>query len=350
MRNITFFLSFLALLSFATHLCARSGLRKQDPLCPFITTRWADDTKYYRLRDSHFEVTPLFHLYDKAHFDAHQLPTGQISFRNDPAHSVSGANLSDMIENLLKEIYDGKTRYTNFEILKNRDFNVKKEAGLLVVRCKKYPFVIKLFMETPRSFIRPYHKGFEPACFFIIGGGSTRHFIGFTRVKNLYAIQKRLKKSPYWAERVDVPRKWFWEPKKPKKLEITGYNIGGHNQLTINVPGIYAIVTDEIKAERSFSLFNSEDRKTAIDICNYLLCRIDPHIANFLVEKETGKVLIIDTEHFPSLVGFKKRPRITSYTSWYLHLFVKFIQDRFCRTKKDRHNLQLHPTPPFSMP
>ncbi len=330
---------------------ARSALRKRDPLCPSITTRWAgQNSKTYFLRDSNLEITPIFHLYDQVFFEENLLPPGQISFRHDTQHSVSGKELSGMIENLLQEVYRGKKTYTNFEVLKNRDFNVSKQAGLLVVRCKKYPFVVKLFMETPRSFIRPYNKGFEPACFFIIGGGATRHFIGFTRVKNLHAIQKRIKKSPYWSERVDTPRKWFWQPEKPKTLEITGYNIGGYEKLTVNVPGVYAIVTDEVKFERDFSIFSAEDRAIAIDLCNYLLCRIDPHITNFLIEKDTKKIAIIDTEHFPSLVGFKKRPRITSYTSWYLHLFFKFIKDRFCRTKKDRRNLQLHPTPPFSMP
>ncbi len=205
-------------------------------------------------------------------------------------------------------------------------------------------------METPRSFIRPYNKGIEPACIFVIGGGATRHFLGFTRIKNVHVMRKRLQSNPHWSKRTDIPRKWFWLPKEKETMNLTGYKIGGHEKISLDVPGIYALVTDEIQAERSFSIFKHEDRKTAIDLCNFLLCRIDPHIDNFMIEKETGKIVIIDTEHFPSLAGFKKRPRITSYTSWYLHLFTKCVKNLFFMTKRQRRNLQLHPVPPFSMP
>lgn len=349
MQKVKLHLSILALF-FSFSACARNPLRKPDPLCPFITTRWKNDTQFYKLRDSHLEITPLFHLYDESYFEKNLLPKKSITFRNNETKSVSGQIISDLIEELLAEVYAKKKQYKNFEVLKNRDFNSHKHAGLLVVRCKKYPFVVKLFMETPRSFIRPYNKGFEPACFFIIGGGATRHLIGFTRVRNLKTITKRIQKNPHWSKRIDVPRKWFWKPKKFQSIELCGYNIGGHKKICKDIPAVYAIVTDEIKAVRKLSIFNKEDRKTAIDLSNYLLCRIDPHIENFLIEQATGKIIIIDTEHFPSLVGFKKRPRITSYTSWYLHLFFKFIKNRFGRSKKTRHNLQLHPRPPFSMP
>lgn len=350
MKKIKLSLIFFLTLTHFQSSFSRSALRKPDPCCPVITTQWVNGTKLYQLGDSHLEINSLFHLYDENNFMENILPPGHISFRHNPQKSVQGKELSDMIEELLIEIRQGKKKYTNFTILKNRDFNVKKQAGLLVVKCNKYPFVVKLFMETPRSFIRPYNKGFEPACFFIIGGGATRHFIGFTRVKNVNLIRKRIKNNPHWSKRVEIPRKWFWLPKKDQKIELTGYNIGGHEKISIEFPSVYAVVADEIHVERKFSIFNREDRKTAIDLSNFLLCRVDPHIENFLIEKETGKIMIIDTEHFPSLVGFKKRPRITHYTSWYLHLLFKFIKDRFFRTKKERRNLQQHPTPPFSMP
>jgi hypothetical protein len=350
-QKIMLFFTLFSCFAFLNESSCRSPLRRPDPLCPVITTRWTDGKKLYRLRDSHLEVNALFHLYDEAHFMENLLPMGELSFRNDPSQSVKGKEISELVEGLLKEIKNKKKKYTNFTILKKRDFNVRKQAGLLIVKCTKYPFVVKLFMETPRSFIRPYNKGFEPACFFIIGGGATRHFIGFTRIKNMHVMRKRLKNNPHWSKRIDIPRKWFWLPKDAqRKMELTGYNIGGHKKISIEVPAIYAVITDEIKVERKFSIFDRKDRRTAIDLCNFLLCRIDPHIENFLVEKETGKIVIIDTEHFPSLVGFKKRPRITRYTSWYLHLVAKFIKDRYFRTKRDRHNLQLHPVPPFSMP
>ncbi|MFS8507426.1 MAG: hypothetical protein LVQ75_05085 [Candidatus Babeliales bacterium] len=350
MLNIGLF--FMLLLNFfgLHETSCRSPLRNPNPLCPRITTQWAGNSQQFQLTDWHLEINALFHLYDKKHFIENLLPTDTIHFRNHHDQSIQGTILSGLIEELLAEVKKGKKQYKNFHILKNRDFNVKKQAGLLVVKCKDYPFVVKLFMETPRSFIRPYNKGFEPICFFIIGGGATRHFIGFTRIKNLLTINERIKKNSHWSKRVDTPRKWFWLPKEEKNILLTGYNIGGHEKIELEFPGIYAIVTDEIKASRKFSIFSSEDRATAIDLSNYLLCRIDPHIENFLIEKETDKILLIDTEHFPSLVGFKERPRITSYTSWYLHLFTKFIKNYFCRSKQARYDLQRYPTAPFSMP
>ena len=327
-----------------------SAIRKPDPLTPVITTQWKNGTKLYKLRDSHLEVTPLFHLYDEKHVQQNLLPKTNIPFRNEPHKAIKGSELSEMIENLILEIKCGKKKYKDFTVLKDRDFNVKKQAGIIVVKCKKYPFVVKLFMETPRSFIRPYNKGFEPACFFIIGGGATRHLLGFTRIKNALHVKQRLQSNKHWAKRVDVPRKWFWLPKKNNILQLDGYNIGGHKHITREYPGTYAIVADAINFDKKFSLFNKDHKKTAIDLSNFLLCRIDPHLENFVFEKETGKILMIDTEHFPTMVGFKKRPKINSYGSWYLHLMTKFVKDRFFRTKKERHALQLNPTPPFSMP
>lgn len=341
---------FLLLLLFPLLSFARSALRTPDPLTPIITTQWKNGTKYYKLQDSHLEITPLFHLYDETFLKKNILPKSNIPFRHKTSEKASGELLSSLIENLILEIKLGKKKYTDFKILKNRDFNRRKKVGILVVKFKNYPFVVKLFMETPKSFIHPYNKGFEPGCFFIIGGGITRHLLGFTRIKNAQKCKNRLMSNIHWKERVDIPRKWFWLPKKQDVLQIDGYNIGGHKHIQREYPGTYALVADAINFDESFSLFNSKHRETAIDLSNFLLCRIDPHIENFVIEKETGKILMIDTEHFPSMAGFKKRPRITSYASWYFQLLTKFIKDRFFRTKKERHQIQLNPTPPFSMP
>lgn len=331
-------------------LFSRSALRAPDPLTPVITTQWKNGTKQYKLRDSHLEITPLFHLYDEKHVHDNLLPSGNIPFRHEPTKFAKGSLLSEMIENLILEIKHGKKKYKDFIVLKNRDFNTRKQAGIIVVKCKEYPFVVKLFMETPRSFIRPYNKGFEPACFFIIGGGATRHLLGFTRIKNAKSSRKRIMNNIHWSTRVDLPRKWFWLPKNQNILQLDGYNIGGHKHIRQDYPATYALVADAINFDNCFSIFNKQHRKTAIDLSNFLLCRIDPHIENFVIEKETEKILMIDTEHFPSMVGFKSRPRINSYGSWYLHLVCKFIKDRFFRTKWERHQLQINPTPPFCLP
>ena len=328
----------------------RSPLRKPDPLMPYITTNWVGDTKKHTLHSWYLEVFSLFHTFDKNYLEKHLFPKGTVTFRNDKSKSIQGSELSNMIEHLLTEVKAKKKKYRDFIVLKKRDFKRKNKTGVLVVKCKKCPFVVKLFMESPKSFTKPFNKGIEPYAFFIIGGGATRHFVGFTRIKNAEKIRLRISGNPHWSTRVDLPRKWFWTPKKNNLMNITGHKIGGHEKLSIQVPGTYAIIADAIEEERSFSLGHYNDRKTAIDLSNFLLCRIDPHINNFMIEKSTGLIIIIDTEHFPSLVGFKVRPRITSYSSWYLHLLFKFFKNRYTRSKKARIRLQTHPTPPFSLP
>lgn len=342
-------LSILCLL-LTDNLLARSPLRRPDKTTPYITTQWEGEKKVHLLRDSHLELFPLFEIYDPLHIQKNILPKTSISFRNNSKKSVKGTVINNLIEHLLKEISQGKTKYKDFIILKNRDFNIKKQAGLLIVKSKEYPFVVKLFMETPHSFIRPYNKGFEPACIFLIGGGATRHMLGFTRIKNAHFIKKRIEKNHHWKNCVDLPRKWFWFPQNQKMITLTGYNIGGYKKIAKKIPSTYAIVVDAINEERTFSFFSPEDRRTAIDLSNFLLCCIDPHINNFMIEKETGKILLIDTEHFPSLAGFKERPRITTYSSWYLHLLFKYVKDRFFRSKNERVSLQKNPRQPFLIP
>jgi hypothetical protein len=320
---------------------------------PTITTEWDKRTtgeKIYMLKDSHLELYPLFQTFDKKHFKNNAFPDGTVSIRNQPKQSIVGSEFKKDIAHLFKEVCAKKKKFKDFEILKKRDFNFHKQAGLIVVKHKKHPFVVKLFMETPRSFVRPYNKGFEPHCIFVISGGATRHLLGFTRIKNALSLQNRLEESSYWSKKVTLPRKWFWVPDNHRWIRLDGYGIGNHKKITTHMPGVYAIVADYIDAEREFKISNKKDRRIAIDLSNYFLCRIDPHINNFLEEKGTGKIAIIDTEHFPTMGGFKERPRMTSYTSWYLHLFTKYCKDRFGRTKQERRDLQKHPQTPFALP
>ncbi len=349
MQKLSSTVTLFCFVFFLQQAFCRSPLRKINHAGPHITIQWAKGSKLYLLRDSILEFTPLFGLYDKNHVSENLLPEGPLSFKYEPEKSVTGKELADLAEHLLTEIREKKKVYRDFIILKDRDFNLKKQTGLFIAKCKHFPFVIKLFMETPRSFIRPYNKGFEPACFFICSGGATRHFLGFTRIKNLEEVRKRIEKNPHWSPRVSFPRKWFWIPKENNLLELTGYNIGGHDRITIQVPSVYAIIADEIHIERDFKLRYSNDKNTAIDLSNYLLCKVDPHIKNFVVEKETGKIGMIDTEHFPSMVGYKKRPRITSYLSWYLELTMKFLKQRLFTSKKERLALQKNPIPPLPL-
>ena len=76
-------------------------------------------------------------------------------------------------------------------------------------------------------------------------------------------------------------------------------------------------------------------------LCNYLDLVIDPHIDNFLIERNTGKIAIVDTEHFLSVVGMKKKKKFTGYFSWGLHLAMKCAKEMFFKNKLERRLAQL---------
>ncbi len=203
----------------------RSILRPQEVL-PEISTHWANDSTTYILRDSHLEEGPIFSVFNKDFFYKRMLPQGTITFRNEPTKKIQGTHLSALIDQLLVELKAKKKKLTDFTLLKAQDFNYREFCGLLVLKFKNYPFVLKLFIEHPKSFVQPYNKGLEPGVFFVMGGGIMRHLTGFTRIKNLEDINTLLQSDPYWSQIVDTPRKWHWLPKDVRGFNVEGRNIG----------------------------------------------------------------------------------------------------------------------------
>ncbi len=347
---LKYYISFLLLSCFWQSVIARSCLRPRDPYVPCITVQKESKGKIYFLQDSHLEVSTIFYTFDETYLRSRVLPSGPITFRNNPKKYINGHHLSMLIEELVKEIQAKKRVFKHFTILKDEGFNTRKQAGLLVLKVKNYPFVVKLFMETPRAFVRPYNKGFITSCHFIVGGGATRHILGFTRLANRDTVEQMIESSDEWKGKVELPRKWSWFPKHEEWLMVTGYNIGGHETIQVKLPAIYAIVADAIEQERTFSMRKGDDTKTAIKLSNFLDFRIDAHLNNFMIEKHTGKIIIIDTEHFPTMVGCKERPQIHSYVGFYWNLFKKGIKDTLFRSKRERRRVQSNPQPPFSIP
>lgn len=324
----------------------RTIYRPVDPFMPEITVRWEGDTSGHTLKKYHLEY-PLFELFDLQDFKAHMLPTDPIVSRYNEKLLIEPQILQDLIQNLLQEIKDGKRSFTHFTVLQSKDYNFKKARGLLIVKFKDYPFVVKLFVETPDSFVSPFDKGMEPIFFFFMGGGVNRHLTGFTRIKNREIIKHRIAQSP-WADQVDMPRKWHWIPPNARWIEIEGKNIGKYKHQVVKFPGTYCIVADAIEAERNLSLLNENDKRLALEICNYLNLWIDPHMKNFMFDKHNGKFVIVDTEHFPSAVGLHHKVKFDSYSTWYLHLAGKCWQDAFMQTKSQRRN-PLRPRPEMSL-
>jgi len=319
----------------------RSIHRPRDPLMPSITTRWVDTKKSYTLESYYLEEYPIFLVYNKEYFEKYMLPSDLILHRHSLDKQTLGIDLKADIDGVIKEIKTGKRIFKNFRLLQNKDFNHRRSWGLIVLKSKKYPFVVKLFMETPQSFISPYHKGFEPMCCFFMGGGINRHLTGFTRIPNLELAKQRLHQFPRWAQLIDTPRKWFYIPTGSKLIEVQGKNIGGEGRkLVTHIPGTYCIVADAITPVRELSIFNPTDREIALGFCNDMRMLVDPHISNFMVEEGTNKLVLVDTEHFPTLVGLRTECKFNSYASWYTRLAGKCFSDTMLRTKRERRAIQ----------
>lgn len=317
----------------------RSPHRIKDHQDPYIAVSWHGDTVRRELHDSHLEDL-LFAIYNKESFEQHLLPQDTISYRYNPNESVSGSHLSLLLEKLLLEIRTNQKTFTDFEVLKKRDF-ANDNTGLIILKFKDYPFVVKLFIETPESFTNPLDKGFDSMCFFYMGGGTSRYLNGFTRIKNLETIKYASSQHPYWSDRLDFPRKWFWLPKKSRYLFITGYNIGGPNAIKhCLMPAIYAVICDEIRWSRPFVMSKAEDRCEALALSNFLKQKIDLHINNYGIDYQNGKLVPIDFEHFPTVVGFKNIRTYDNYFEWYTDLASKWLYDAYGRCKSRRRIYQ----------
>ena len=368
--NKIFSLGYFLLLNVVAIMCAhaRSPYRPIDPKDPMITVYWQDDPLIkYEFHESHLQEA-MFKLFNKEYLLKRLLPQGPINFRYNTSKTVTGDTLSALVEEVIIEIKNLKKRqkkihFKNFTILKKRDVNKCNHTGLFVLKFKDYPFVLKLFIETPEGIIHPNDKGFEPICFYYLSGLS-RHFNGGPRIENLERSQHIIQNDPYWSTRVDFPRKWFWLPKDPRWITIEGKNIGTNKEITTTIPGVYACICDEIQWERPFTLKNSADRIKAMNLSNRLGQHIDSHIENFgeEIDKETNdfeegidlpkntipthkpkKIVPIDFEDFITAVGIEENLQCKNYFEWYMHLTRKMLKRLLFQNKKERRAAQYKP-------
>jgi hypothetical protein len=342
---------FLKILTFAILVlcgCRRSVHRPGNTQLPEITTCWSDNSsKHYSLRNSHLEPT-IFTIYDENYFLQNQLPESIIA-RHNPEKVFDSKDLIKDLEMAVKQLTSTNKKIKKmdkFIILKQRDYNYLKQTGLFILRHKEYPFVIKLFMESPDNFVKPFNRGVEECAFFVMGGGMNRYLAGFTRIANRNEINKKISANRYWNKIIDTPRKWFWRPDTSRFIDIVGKNIGTEPQF-MRVPAMYAIICDAIETDYSFTLLRRNDRAIALSITQFLGIRIDPHINNFIVEKESKKIIIIDTEHFPTLIGIKDDFKINDFFTYYSRLAFKFFNNKLTYDKQTRLELQTHPRKPI---
>jgi hypothetical protein len=345
--NRSTILSLICLAFCIATLDARSIQRTKSEPLPTVTTNWVgDNDKTFVVKNSHYEEYPIFKVFDRDYCLNRILPKGPISTRCEPNVTVSGEELSDCIEVLLEEIAQRKKEFTHFKLLTKKNFNRSKRCGAMMLKFKKYPFVLKLFIETPETFLNWSCKGIDNIWFFAMSGGANRHMSGLTRLRNLETIRNHIDNSPRWSALMDLPRKWFWLPKNERWIEINGQNIGPSGTCQTVIPGTYAIIADAIESDQQLSVFNSRAySKLTLEFCSSLQLVLDAHLDNFMIEKSSGKMVIIDTEHFPSFVGFKDPyPQgFKSYYAWYGYLAQKFIYESFFKTKSARKQSQLTP-------
>lgn len=339
-QKLNLILISICLASISHHtLFNRSIHRAIDPQTPSIIV-YDDQNPHlkYTLADSHIKRFPLFEAYNEVYLNNKRLPSESISFRNSPHETIYGKQLADQLEKLVKEILEGKTEFPDFRVLKKKDFNFKTKCGLIVFKFKEFPFVAKVFIENPRSLARPFSKGLFPMGMFVMGG-SNRHLNGFTRIKNMENIQAKIANHPVWSDKLSVPRKWFWTPQQPRWLHIEARNLGGYAQESTKFPAIYTIIADEIIAEPTTFARNGIRN---LAICRDLDFAIDPHYSNFVIEKQTQKLVMYDTEHFPTLIGsyFAKLRQARRYVGWYTHLARNFLKQRVFSSKTCQRNRQ----------
>jgi hypothetical protein len=327
----------------------RSPLRTQDKYSPRLSVRWADEPqgKTHTMSDSHIEEYPIFTIFNKEKFETNLLPQAAIPFRDNAEMNVDGKTLSDLCQELVDEVFHKKRRFTNFTIIQNKNFSRRHKCGLLVVKFKNYPFVVKLFIEDPKTFINYWWKGFEPVFFWNMGRGAGRHLSGLTRIENRKNIEKHLAFNPFKDVAIEIPRKWFWTPQNNRFIHIDGYNIGNGKTLSTQLPSIYAIIADAIDTKHETILSHEQTKHLSIELCNHLDLIVDPHATNFVFKQcpQTNalKIIIIDTEYFPLIVGLKEKKKFKSYEEWYLFLSGKCFKDMFCRTKYERRRSYLEP-------
>lgn len=335
----------LILLSLFLPTQARSPFRKKDQNMPNITIGWKNSRKTISHTNWAYKEYPIFTSFNKDYFYQHLLPTDVINDIHNPEQWYDSRAINSLIEELLRELRRSKKQFTHFKVLKDKNFNYKERCGLLILQFKDYPFVLKLFIETPKSFIDPYCKGFENQFFFYMSGGMNRHVAGLTRIKNLEIVNNQIENHPRWKGKITTPRKWYWLPKKPRWMRINGYNIGGKKEISTLMPSVYAIIADTIDTTEDAPLLSAQQRSELVmELAMDLRLFIDPHSDNFVFKqnKETNDyhISIVDTEHFPSIVGLKEEPFFNNHLEWFLYLGTKYFQDAFLQTKNDRREAQ----------
>lgn len=311
--------------------------------CPTITCCWEDGTDSHSLKDWSIQPGPLVNMYNKQYIQEHLLPVKTIEPLHADGASIDGKEVNEICQQLYNEILQDAKQYTDCTILKNNDLQVSDKSGLVIVKSNKQPVVIKLFMEAPKTLTHPYRgRRFDMNMIFMVSG-NWRYTLGFSRVQTAELTRRYLAGTEF-ATRVTIPRKWFWIPDNVPWIKITIHNVGQYQDHVIMLPSIYAIVCDAIEVDEDKEV----PLKESFALCKSVNFMLDPNKKNFIVEKHTGKIGVIDTENFRAVMHLN-RPLHTknNHIQWYIHLAGNAFRNKFCfhkeaRKQRQREQLQIY--------
>lgn len=319
---------------YTTH---RSPLRKPTYQMPTIVVSGDKTPHSYARTSNHYKKEPIFTVFDEVFFNENQIPPTGI-FTVDGKFMIDSNCIDAMLTDILNALKERRP-LPHCAVMHDGNFNYSTCCGLLILKLHDYPLVIKLFRETPESFVLPFSKGFEPTTFFFMCGGSNRHIAGLTRIPNRYRMQAFIDSNPYWKEIVRMPRKWYWVPHDREWLRIDGYHIDGAIRLHTEVPATYVIVADYITPEVESKLTDAEKKQLIMDLSTICALHLDPHMKNFIFEtqKKTGKPLItiIDTEDQSCMTGLREPMSYNTHIEWYALLTGKFLKNLLFNIKDD---------------
>lgn len=346
------FIFFLSI-CLSTIVLSRSIHREPNPTIPYITVKSSNTqyeqlagkkkskkTKTNKFQSKFLRLKTLKKPFKNSNFKKYMLPNGNIKFRKGD-QSVNSAILKAHNEHVLQEILKGHKQFTHFTVIADEAFNYNNISGFIVLKNKQYPFVLKLFIEHPHTFVDPLNKGIKASLLFVFNG-NMRHLSGFTRIHNLHVAKKALSKDPEYRYYIDFPRKWFWLPQSKPFLIIDWHDQYYKHHETIKIPAIYGIVCDFIEIDKKIQQKEIHTlRQISVDIGNYLHNIIDSNVDNFVPEKNSNKIVIVDTEHFPTMIGLEKEMNANGYIQWYIELAAKHLRTTLLRPKQQRIKDQL---------
>jgi hypothetical protein len=315
---------------YTTH---RSPLRRPSHREPTIVVSDATNPHSYARTSSHYKKHPIFTIFEYQFFQDHTIPEIGITDQHDQL-MISKSALNIILSEIFTALNERQSPLPHCTILHDANFNYSTLCGLIMLKLDDYPLVIKLFRETPESFVSPFTKGFEPTTFFFMSGGSNRHISGLTRIPNRERLLALIEADPFWKTAVRIPRKWYWTPQPLEWLCIDGYHIDGIARLHTEIPATYAIVADYINLDQKTDLDLEAQKKLIMDLATVCSLHLDPHMKNFVISKDGPLVTIIDTEDHSCMTGLTEPITYTNHLEWYAVLTGKFLKNILFNVKQ----------------